>query len=865
MKKSLFFFAWVSLCLTINNQLYAQQWIAQPSNINPNNYVQFIDAVDTNVVWGLASDRTSQQNPVQEFTRTTNGGLTWTAGTITNAANHGPSCIMALNADTAWVAMFNVSGGGSILRTNDGGQNWTKQTTATFAAPNGFPNVVHFFDANEGFCMGDPNGGYFEIYTTADGGNNWTRVPQTNIAANLTGEYGITDVYTNYGDSTAYFGTNKGRIYKSTDRGMNWTVSSTPYAGYIGAITFRDANFGVACEADNATTSTDLIVTNDGGATWNLLPTTAAGFTMKQSVRYVPGTDSTFVITSPYTIYGSAFSIDNGVNWRLMDNLIHSDCDFVNATTGWSGGGELNSPIYKWTGPMTIAANDAAVKSIDVRTSVGTGVQIPKATFLNNGLSTQTFSVTMDITGGYSSTKTVSSLAFNQTQQVSFDPWTPGATGSYTITVYSQLASDSDLSNDTLIKSATAYNELPNYGWANKAQATFATFGTASAFVPSVNAPVDSGYLFSAGGSDLSIIQPKNERFDAVVNSWSAATDMPLGMYQFSMQSVQHKMYAIGGYTGGFVPSATNYIYNPQTNSWTSGTAMPQPVGDYAADVYNDSLIYFVGGYDGTADVNVVQIYNPLTDSWTTGTPKPGTAASGLRGGIYNNNIIVTCGYSQILQGAIDETWLGQIDPANPSIISWQAIAPYPGGTMTRFAGGSIFKNSLPYILFTGGDPTGGGVEVRDDVWAYDLNNSEWLIGPPKPTACSNVSNFTGIVNNDSLYMAVVGGYDGITTTAANEWLNLGPSPFVGVKELNSQLIVSVSPNPVSDVVTVQMPLPLEKATLTVFDLKGRMVKVIQANGNKIHIDVREFDNGVYVLKLADKKNSSTARFTVMH
>lgn len=113
--------------------------------------------------------------------------------------------------------------------------------------------------------------------------------------------------------------------------------------------------------------------------------------------------------------------------------------------------------------------------------------------------------------------------------------------------------------------------------------------------------------------------------------------------------------------------------------------------------------------------------------------------------------------------------------------------------------------------------------------------------------------------------MAVVGGYDGITTTAANEWLNLGPSPFVGVKELNSQLIVSVSPNPVSDDVTVQMPLPLEKATLTVFDLKGRMLKVIQANGNKIQIDVREFDNGVYVLKLADKKNSSTARFTVMH
>ena len=88
---------------------------------------------------------------------------------------------------------------------------------------------------------------------------------------------------------------------------------------------------------------------------------------------------------------------------------------------------------------------------------------------------------------------------------------------------------------------------------------------------------------------------------------------------------------------------------------------MPQPVGDYVSGVYNDSLIYFIGGYDGTSDLNAVQIYNPATNSWSMGTPKPGTAVSGFRGGIYNNYIVVTCGYSQTLQGAIDETWIGQI------------------------------------------------------------------------------------------------------------------------------------------------------------------------------------------------------------
>ncbi|MCW5920651.1 MAG: T9SS type A sorting domain-containing protein, partial [Bacteroidetes bacterium] len=142
---------------------------------------------------------------------------------------------------------------------------------------------------------------------------------------------------------------------------------------------------------------------------------------------------------------------------------------------------------------------------------------------------------------------------------------------------------------------------------------------------------------------------------------------------------------------------------------------------------------------------------------------------------------------------------------------------------------------------------------------------NEWLVGPPKPTACSNVSNFTGVVSNDSLYMVVVGGYNGVGTTGANEWLNLGASPFVGVKELSSQLVVAVSPNPVSDILTVQIPSPLEMTTLAVFDLNERVVKEIQANSNKVQIVVRDLDNGVYILKMSDKKNSSTARFTVMH
>lgn len=331
------------------------QWIPQPSGITPGLFIQFLDAVDTNVVWGLASDPASQLTPVQEFTKTIDGGNLWIANPINNAAGLSPSGIFALNADTAWVAMFDgAAGGGKILKTIDGGINWTWQSTAVFAAPAGFPNMVYFYDADNGVCMGDPTGGYFEIYTTTDGGANWIRTPQATIAANLGGEFGITSVFTTLGDSTMWFGTNLGRIYKTTDRGLNWTVASTPYSGfYIGDIAFRDADNGIATNG-SAGALPDAIRTTDGGASWTLIPANTAGI-LNKVLSYVPGTDSTYFLSSPQLGGGTAFTLDDANSWVLVDNLIHSDIEFVSPTTGWTGSNELGAPMFKWVGPIAVS------------------------------------------------------------------------------------------------------------------------------------------------------------------------------------------------------------------------------------------------------------------------------------------------------------------------------------------------------------------------------------------------------------------------------------------------------------------------------------------------------------------------------
>ena len=171
--------------------------------------IQFIDAVNNDVCWGIVADPTSQTAPVNEYIRTIDGGTTWAGGPITNAAGLTPSDICAINADTAWAIMFDPSGvQGKVLRTNDGGANWTHQSTAFFNAAGNFPDWIHFFDANNGVCLGDPTSGYFEIYTTMDGGTTWERVPSADIEPQLASEWGITDVSTAYGDSSIWFGTN---------------------------------------------------------------------------------------------------------------------------------------------------------------------------------------------------------------------------------------------------------------------------------------------------------------------------------------------------------------------------------------------------------------------------------------------------------------------------------------------------------------------------------------------------------------------------------------------------------------------------------------------------------------------------------
>ncbi len=427
---------------------------------------------------------------------------------------------------------------------------------------------------------------------------------------------------------------------------------------------------------------------------------------------------------------------------------------------------------------VTIGTRPAAeimATSITMPSAVSTTPPIPQATFTNNGSAAQSFNVTLEITPGtYSSTSPVTSLAPMSSANVSFAAWTPQASGTYTLKVYSSLAGDANNLNDTLYKTVQVLSPTPNNNWSAQSALPAGRWATAPVFVKPCVASTDTGFVYLISGSDAAFaITPLNSRYNMTTGTWSTMAPIPSARMQMTPVAVQNKIYVIGGYTSGFTPTGTTSIYDITSNTWSTGASMPTAVGDYAVAVYGDSLIYIVAGYNGTGDVNTVQIYNVNTNTWSAGTVKPGAAVAGGRMGITGNSIVFAGGYNQttLSQSA---AYIGLIDPLNPGTITWSSISPYPGGTSSRLgAGTSFFNNGRVY--FGGGDPNGQGTQALNTVFAYNTLTSEWESGPAMITGVSNISAFAGAIHNNTSYLITMCGYNGSAVTTSHEWLELNP------------------------------------------------------------------------------------------
>ncbi|MBC6698923.1 T9SS type A sorting domain-containing protein [Hymenobacter puniceus] len=384
----------ISFLLGLGLQGYSQgtpaitSFTAQNSNLPAEYRVVGIQAIDANTAWGLSGTVNAAGTSIDANTylRTTNGGTAWQGGLIAvpNFAGYSAGNLFALNATTAWTAMYGPAGGGVIAKTTNGGTTWVAQTDPSasgarqFTAPDGFANWVYFWDANNGVCMGDPNGTatastkFFEVYTTTNGGTTWTRVPRTSGLTSNGSEYGVTNQYSVVGN-TIWFTTlydpetitSPARVFKSTDRGLTWTSSNSNIPNRVSGVTFANATNGLIWNAEN------LSVSSNGGTSW-ATQTYTTPF-RDSDVKAIPGSN-TYVavgldarVASPTAAdIGTSVSRDNGATWSTIDNRAqYLSVSFASGTVGWAGGFTAaagGGGIGKYTGSNILTNRNAELQ-----------------------------------------------------------------------------------------------------------------------------------------------------------------------------------------------------------------------------------------------------------------------------------------------------------------------------------------------------------------------------------------------------------------------------------------------------------------------------------------------------------------------
>jgi photosystem II stability/assembly factor-like uncharacterized protein len=259
-----------------------------------------------------------------------------------------------INANTGVV----VGNGGIILKTTNGGQNWT-QSILTDGGIN--PNLfsVYYFDENTGIIGGH------KIYKTLNGGINWTIVNILNsgdtarsfcLVSNLIGfcaqnsstyilktinggnswsEVGISDNYTdltfvNTNTGYAVAGGSFSYVYKTTDGGTNWSHGSS-ISGDLYSIAFIDVNTGFIIGKNGY-----YYKTTNGGTNWvssNILGSSDNFYKILKTAN-----NNLFV----FGLSGSIIkSTNQGVNWIAQNSNTFSTLRwgyFIDDNIGYSVG-----------------------------------------------------------------------------------------------------------------------------------------------------------------------------------------------------------------------------------------------------------------------------------------------------------------------------------------------------------------------------------------------------------------------------------------------------------------------------------------------------------------------------------------------
>lgn len=296
-----------SAVLVAGSQVPVMKWEPQASGATGR--LRGVSAVSPQVAWASGANGT--------LLRTVNGGELWTKlPAPTGAEQLDFRDIDAFSDRVAYALSIGSGETSRIYKTRDGGATWDLQFANS--DPKVFLDAMAFHDADHGFAFSDSVDGQFVILTTADGGASWQRIPADRLPPALPGEGAFAASGTNvavFGANHLWVGTTASRVLRSADGGRTWAIATTPIATGkatgIFSIAFRDARRGVVVGGDYTKESQagdNAAFTSDGGATWTLA-TGLSGF--RSVAAWVLGSGHMLALGPT----GADWSGDDGRSW----------------------------------------------------------------------------------------------------------------------------------------------------------------------------------------------------------------------------------------------------------------------------------------------------------------------------------------------------------------------------------------------------------------------------------------------------------------------------------------------------------------------------------------------------------------------
>ncbi|GEM_PF-1502629 len=302
---------------------------------------------------------------------------------------------------------------------------------------------------------------------------------------------------------------------------------------------------------------------------------------------------------------------------------------------------------------------------------------------------------------------------------------------------------------------------------------------------------VGSKAYFMGGTSDLQTVTSTVQIYDTETSTWSMGTDIPFLSGTASIARFGNKIMLKRGVVWG--------IYDTEADTWVWAN-FPSPTPTEQSPVVTPTEIWLIGGYSvsDNAPSNRILIYNIANGTWSEKTLA--VSRMELMAAYIAGKIIVAGGFTNDLAPPFPPTDIVEIYDTQTGELNIEFSLSEKRGVMDYQGTAPVIGNQ---VFFPGGDPTGGDISTRVDIYTNTGTSGTFL---PKLPATS----------------------------------------------------FQLSPQPCRDFVNISFDLDTKEAAwLTVCDMHGRQVftERLQAGDNHdIILNTSQWPQGDYVVALSSKQ-----------